>query len=106
MNANGSGRHAVAGAGAAAPRWSPDGARLVFGRSHCTPGVKGLCGAILGSVYSVGADGLGGRRPTAPIGGGPGSSSESPAQSCLRSPTSLERRLADAKAVAERHSCW
>jgi Tol biopolymer transport system component len=71
-NADGTGRHAVAGAGAAGPVWSPEGTRIAFTRSHCTPGVKGLCGTVLHSVYVVGADGSGERRLTGPF-GGPGS---------------------------------
>jgi hypothetical protein len=72
VDADGSGRHRVA-ADAGAPAWSPDGTRIAFSRSHCTPGLKGLCGVILGSVFTVGADGRGERRLTGPISGGPGS---------------------------------
>jgi hypothetical protein len=71
--ADGTGRRKVAAAGAAGPRWSSDGMRIALERSHCTPGLKGLCGLILHSLYVVGADGRGERRLTGPISGGPGS---------------------------------
>jgi hypothetical protein len=76
IGTDGSGRRKVARSGAGGPEWSPDGSRIAFERSHCTLGVKGLCGTILHAVYTVGADGSGERRLTGPIGGGPGSTVE------------------------------
>jgi Tol biopolymer transport system component len=71
INADGTGRHTVA-TSAGGLQWSPDGTLIAFSRSHCTPGVKGLCGVNLQSVYTVGADGSGERRLTGPLGSGPG----------------------------------
>jgi Tol biopolymer transport system component len=73
FEADGSGRRTVARGRAHEPTWSPDGSRIAFSRSHCTAGVKGLCGDVLRSVYAVSADGRGERRLSGPIGRGPDS---------------------------------
>jgi hypothetical protein len=76
LNADGTGRRRIASRNSGQPRWSPDGSRIAFSRSHCTAGLKGLCGDILGSIHEVGAGGRGERRLTGPIGGGPYSALE------------------------------
>jgi hypothetical protein len=72
IRSDGTSRRPIAAAGAEDPHWSTDGRLIAFTRSHCTPGIKGLCGIRLSSVYTVGADGHGERRLTGPISGGPG----------------------------------